>query len=64
MIPITIVACNKDQILLGIDLLKMDITKLINSIKLEENNQGLLIGYKASIRLKEDHHSSYVSSRK
>ena len=32
MIPITVVACHKDHRLLGIDRLKVDATKLINSI--------------------------------
>ena len=40
MIPIIVVACNKDQGLLGIDVLKVDTTKLFNSIK-AENNIGL-----------------------
>ena len=39
MIPISVVACNKDHRLLGIDV---DTTKLINSIKSEENNQRFL----------------------
>ena len=33
----------------------MNTTKLINSIKAEENNIELLIGYKAGIHLKENH---------
>ena len=36
MIPITVVAYNKDHGLLGIDVLRVDITKLINSMKAEE----------------------------
>ena len=35
MIPITIVACNKDRGLLGIDVLKVNTPKFINSIKSE-----------------------------
>ncbi len=49
MIPITVFACNKDHGLLGIDVLKVDTTKLINSIKAEENNIGLLRSYRARI---------------
>ena len=64
MILITVVVCNKDYGLFGIDLLKVDIIKLINSIKPEENNIGLLRRYKASIHLKENHHPSYVEFKK
>ena len=45
-------------------MLKMDTTKLINSMKEEENVIGLLRRYKMSIRLKENHHPSSVESRK
>ena len=64
MIPITIVVCNKDHRLLGIDVLKMDTTKLINSIKKQENTIGLLRGYRESISLKKNHHPRYLESRK
>ena len=40
----------------------MNITKLINSIKAEENNIGFLRGHKGSIRLKENRHPNYVGS--
>ena len=63
MNPITVVACNKDYGLLRTDRLKIDTTNLINSIK-AENNIRLLRGYKVSIHLKENHHPSYVESRK
>ena len=63
MIPITVVACNKDHGLLGIDVLKVDTTELINSIKAEGNNIGLLRVYRVSIGLKENSHLSYEASR-
>ena len=56
--------CNKDHGLLGIEVLKVDTTKLINSIKAEKNNIGLLKGYRDSIHLKENHNPSYLESRK
>ena len=55
MIPIVVVACNKDPGLLGIDVLKVDTSKLINSVKANESNIVLLRGYKTSIYLKENH---------
>ena len=64
MVPITVVACNKDHGLLRIDVLKVDATKLINSIKAGENNIGLLRDYRLSVLLKESHYSSYVESLK
>ena len=64
MIPITVEACNKDHWLLGIDMLKVDTTKLINSMKAEENNIRLLRGYRACVRLKENYHLGYMESRK
>ena len=39
MIPIMVVACNKNHELLGIDMFKVDTLKLINSIKVEENSR-------------------------
>ena len=63
MTPIMVIACNRDHGLLGIDMFKVDTTKLINSIKVEENNIGLLRGYRVSILLKENHHPSYVKSK-
>ena len=38
MIPIAVVACNKDYGLFGIDALKVNTTKIINSIKAVENH--------------------------
>ena len=64
IIPVTVVACYKNHGLLGIDVLKVDTTKLINSIKAKRNNIGLFRGYKASIRLKENHHPTYFESRR
>ena len=45
MIPITVLAFNKDHELLEIDVLKVDTTKPINSIKAEENSIELLKGF-------------------
>ena len=45
-------ACTKGHGLLGIDVLKIDTLKLVNFMKLEEQEIGLLKGYKASIRFK------------
>lgn len=42
----------------------MDTAWLINWIKSEEPNIGLLKGYKASIRQKENNHTIYFDSRK
>ena len=65
IIPITIVPCNKDHGLLGIDVLKVDATKLIISIKATKKNNILsLKGYRLSIRLKENHRPSYSISKK
>lgn len=46
VIPITVVECEKDHGLLGIVVLKVDTTRLINSKEVQENEIGLLIGYK------------------
>ena len=59
MIPVTVVACNKDHGLLGNEEWKVDTTKLIKSMKVEENNVGLLRSYKVNICLKENHHPRY-----
>ena len=40
MIPMTVVGYDKDHGLFGIDVFKLDATKLINSIKGEETNIG------------------------
>ena len=53
IILITVVACTKDHGLLGINLLKVDSLKLVNSMESEEQEIGLLKGYKTSIHLKE-----------
>ena len=63
-IPITVMACTKDHGLLGIDVLKVDTLKLVNSIESEEQAKGLLKGYKASIRLKENYHPKYIQARR
>ena len=49
-------ACTKDHGLLGIDVLKVNTSKLVISMESEEQEIGLLKGYKASIRLKENYH--------
>lgn len=41
---------NSDWIV-RIDVLKVDTTKLINSVKLESNDTGMIEGYKESIQL-------------
>ena len=44
--------------LLGIDTLKVDTSKLVNSMESEEQEIGLLKGYKVSIRL----HPRYIQA--
>ena len=61
IIPITVVACTKDHGLLGIDVLKVDTSKLVNSMESKEQEIGLLKSCKASIRLKENYHPRYPS---
>ena len=39
MFEITVAGCNKDHGLLGVDVLKVDTTKLINSLKAEKITQ-------------------------
>ena len=63
MISTTVVACIKYHGLLGIDEEKMNLTKLINSIK-EGKNIGLLRGYRTRIYLKENHYLNYMEARK
>ena len=36
IVPITVVACTKDQGLLGMDVLRVDTSKLINSMQSEK----------------------------
>ncbi len=43
--PITVVVCTKDHDLQGIDVLKVDTSKLVNSMELEKQEIGLLKGY-------------------
>ena len=62
--PITVVACTKDRRLLSIDVLKVDTSKLVHSVESEEQEIGLLKGYKASIRLKENYHPRYIQARR
>ena len=64
IIFIRVVAGNKDCGLLGINVLEVNTTKLINSIEVEENNIILLRGYRVSIHLKKNHHQSYMKSKK
>ena len=63
IIPITVMACTKDHGLQDIDLLKVDSVKLVNPMELGEQEIGLLKGYKASIRLKENNHPRYIQAR-
>ena len=55
-------AFTKDHGLLGIDVLKVGISKLVNSMESEEQEIRLLKGYKASICLKENYHPRYIQS--
>ena len=64
MIPVTVVAWNKDHGQVWIGSLKVDTTKLIYSIKADENNIELLSGNRASNHLKENYHPSNEESRK
>ena len=64
IIPITVMACTKDHELLGIDASKVDTLKLVNSMESEEEEIGLLKGYKTSIRLKENYHLRYTKARR
>ena len=64
IIPITVMACTKDHGLLGIDVLKVDTLKLVNSMESEEQEIRLLKGYKASICLKENYHPRYIQQRR
>ena len=48
IILITVMACTKDYRLLGIDALKVDTWKLVNSMESEEQEIRLVKGYKAS----------------
>ena len=64
IIPITVMACPKNHGLVGIDVLKVDISKLVNSVELEEQEIGLLKGYKTSIRLKENNNPRYIQARR
>ena len=41
----------------------MTYKKLVNSIESEEQEMGLLKGYKAIIRLKENYHPRYIQAR-
>ena len=64
IIPIAVVACTKDHELLVIDVLKVNTSKLVNSMESEEQEIGLLKVYKASIRLKENYHPRYIQARR
>ena len=63
IIPITVMAYTKDHGLLGIDVLKVDTSKLVNSMESEEEEIGLLKGYKASFCLKENYDPRYIQAR-
>ena len=63
ILPITVVACTKGYGLLGIEVLKVDSSKSVNSIELKEQEIGLLKSYKASICLKENYHLRYIQAR-
>ena len=41
-VAITAVACTKDHGLLGVDVLKVDTSKLVNSMESEEHEIGLI----------------------
>ena len=63
-IHITVIACTKDHGLLGIDVLKVNTSKLGDSMESDEQEIGLLKGYKASICLKENYHPRYIQARR
>lgn len=44
----------KTHELVGIDVWRVDTTKLFNSVKIESNDAGILEGYKARIQWKEN----------
>ena len=62
IIPITVIAYTKDHGLLGIDVLKVDTSKLL-SVESEKQEIGLLKRYKASFRSKENYHPRYIQAR-
>ena len=64
IMPITVVVCTEDHDLKGIDVLKVDTSKLVNSMELEKQEIGLLKGYEASIRLRENCHPRYLQARR
>ena len=64
IISIIVMACTKDYGLLGIDVLKVDTLKLVNSMESEELEIGLLKGYEASIHLKVNYHPRYIQARR
>ena len=64
IILVTVIACTNDHGLRGIDVLKVDTSKLVNSMESEEQEIGLLKGYKASIRLKENYYLRYIQARR
>ena len=57
-------ACTKDYGLLVINVLKVDSPKLTNSIESEEQEIGLLKGYKASIRLKGNYNRRHIQAKR
>ena len=64
IILITVVASTKDHGILGIDRVKVDTSKLVNSMESEGKKIGLLKGYKANIHLKENYHPRYIHARR
>ena len=60
IIHITVVVCTKDHGLLGIDVLKVVSSEVINSMELEKQEIRSFKGYKTSIRLKEIYQSRYI----
>ena len=60
IITVTVVACTKDHGLARYWYIKSWTSKLVNSMGLEEQEIGLLKGYKGSIRLKENYHPRYI----
>jgi len=54
VVPITVVDCLKNHGLIGTDMIKIDTDNLIDSIESKKQKIGILRGYKATIRVKEN----------
>ena len=52
IVSIVVVDCKKSHKLIGTDVLKVDTQKLINNVKVENQDISTLKGYKATVKLK------------